>query len=45
MITLREKVANVVKYYEEQATVKRVAAVPAKSIKPIGKGSNHESQA
>jgi hypothetical protein len=45
MITLREKVASVIKRYEEQATAKRIAAAPAKNIKPINKDFNHESQA
>jgi hypothetical protein len=45
VIALREEVASVAKRYEEQATAKRVAAAPAKSTEPAGKGSNHESQA
>jgi hypothetical protein len=45
MITLREKIVSVIKRYEEQATAKRVAAAPAKSIKSAGKGFNYESQA
>jgi hypothetical protein len=45
VIALREEIASVIKRYEEQATAKRVAAAPAKSTEPAGKGSNHESQA
>jgi hypothetical protein len=45
MIAFREKVINVIKRYEEQATAKRVAVASAKSIKLAGKGFNHESQA
>jgi hypothetical protein len=45
IIAFREKITSVIKRYEKQVTVKRVAAVPAKNIKPAGKGSNHESQA
>jgi hypothetical protein len=45
MIAFREKVVNVIKCYEEQATVKRIAAAPAKNTELIGKGFNHESQA
>jgi hypothetical protein len=44
IIALREKVANVIKRYEEQATVKRVAAAPAKNIELADKDSNYESQ-
>jgi hypothetical protein len=44
MITFREKVASVIKRYEKQATVKKIATVPAKNTKSIDKGSNHESQ-
>jgi hypothetical protein len=42
MITFREKIASVTKRYEEQATAKRVVAVPVKSTELIGKGFNHE---
>jgi hypothetical protein len=42
IIAFREKVANVIKRYEEQATVKRIVIAPAKSIKPAGKSFNHE---
>jgi hypothetical protein len=46
VIALREEVASVAKRYEEQAIAqKRVTAAPAKSTEPVGKGSNHESQA
>jgi hypothetical protein len=45
MITLREKVANVIKRYKEQATAKKVATVPAKSTESAGKDFNYESQA
>jgi hypothetical protein len=45
MIALREKIASVIKRYEKQTTVKRVAAAPAKNIELIDKDSNHESQA
>jgi hypothetical protein len=46
VIALREEVASVAKRYEEQAMAqKRVTAAPAKSAEPVGKGSNHESQA
>jgi hypothetical protein len=45
IIAFREKVASVIKRYEEQTTVKRVAAVPAKSTELIGKDSNYKSQA
>jgi hypothetical protein len=46
MIAFREEVINIVKRYEEQATVqKKVAIAPAKSTELVGKGSNHESQA
>jgi hypothetical protein len=44
IIAFREKIVNVIKRYEEQATAKKVAAAPAKNTKPINKGSNHESQ-
>jgi hypothetical protein len=45
MIALREEIANVVKRYEKQATAKKIATAPAKNTKPVGKGSNYESQA
>jgi hypothetical protein len=45
MIAFREKIASVIKRYEEQATIKKIATVPAKNIKLAGKGSNHEFQA
>jgi hypothetical protein len=45
IITFREKIVSVIKRYEKQATAKRVAAVPAKSIEPADKGFNYESQA
>jgi hypothetical protein len=44
IITLREKVASVIKRYEKQATAKKIATAPAKSTKPAGKNSNHKSQ-
>jgi hypothetical protein len=44
MIAFREKVVNVTKRYEKQATAKKIAAVPAKNIKLAGKNSNHKSQ-
>jgi hypothetical protein len=45
IIAFREKVANVTKRYEKQATAqKKVAAVPAKSTESAGKSSNRESQ-
>jgi hypothetical protein len=44
MIALREKVVNVIKRYEKQATAKKVIIVPAKSTKPADKDFNHESQ-
>jgi hypothetical protein len=45
MITFREKIISVIKRYEEQATAKKVATAPAKSIKSVNKNFNHESQA
>jgi hypothetical protein len=45
MIAFREKVVSVIKRYEEQATVKKVITVSAKSIKPVSKNFNHEFQA
>jgi hypothetical protein len=44
IITFREKIVNVIKRYEKQATAKRITAAPAKNTKPISKGSNYESQ-
>jgi hypothetical protein len=46
MIAFREKVTNVIKRYEKQATTqKKIAAASAKSTKSVDKGSNYESQA
>jgi hypothetical protein len=45
MIAFREKVVNVIKRYEEQATAKRVATASAKSTELASKGFNYESQA
>jgi hypothetical protein len=45
VITLREKVINVIKRYEEQATAKKVVTASTKNIKSAGKDFNHESQA
>jgi hypothetical protein len=45
MIALREKIANVIKRYEKQATAKKIAAVSAKNTELASKGSNYESQA
>jgi hypothetical protein len=43
MIAFREKVVNVAKRYEKQATAKKIATAPAKSTEPVSKDSNHES--
>jgi hypothetical protein len=45
MIAFREKVINVIKRYEKQATVKKIVTAPAKNIKLMGKDFNHEFQA
>jgi hypothetical protein len=45
MIAFREKVASVIKRYKKQATAKKIVTASAKNIKPVGKGSNYESQA
>jgi hypothetical protein len=45
IIAFREKVVNVIKRYEKQATAKKIVAAPAKSIEPADKNFNHEFQA
>jgi hypothetical protein len=45
IIAFREKIANVIKRYEKQATAKRVATAPAKSTKLANKDFNYEFQA
>jgi hypothetical protein len=43
MIAFREKVANVIKRYEEQATAqKKVVTAPAKSTELVDKNFNRE---